>query len=1219
MSGKGFTFKSKKIQVAPPELKDLPKPAEEMLSTKPSKMTTTLREELPSAPMPSRVKSIFNVAAEKAAARLAPAPAPPITAIPKTAVAVAKVAPAAPAPVAPAQVAAPVPAPAPAQVAAPVPVDEFDVTELPEEKLAKLDSIEDGDLQILAEKLFEEELEDPYETEAPSAYSSENRRSFTNFIRMTYDDYMLKPVGESLPVAPGDKYPYQKFIREYIRQASPYRGVLVYHGLGSGKTCTSIAASEALFSTTGRKIIVMTPFSLRKNFLKEVSFCGFRHYRLNNYWVSLDKKNPDFILFAQEILGLSDSYIRMATTIWVPDFRQEKPNYSDLSSDEQTEIRKQILSQLIWHPTKSPNGRIRFINYNGITKKELKRMACGEISGFFDNSVIIVDEIHNLVRLMQGKLEKYLKRRDFKAESQVLETITPGPYTPKKCGGDDKPYERGYYFYRLLLAAKNCKIIGLSGTPIINFPEELGILANILHGYQTVIEFVFEQIQEDAVKKIRDTAMANLYTDYVNILKGKAGQAGSVLVVTLLQPGYRKTEGGVERIPRTEANPTFEEVIAELKSSFTNVGLKLRIEPNVQSLPVLPPFGEEFRNFFLEKDGLQIKNNIVLGKRLSGLISYYKGSRQDLMPAIATDEIVRVPLSPYAQKQYSVARLDEISIEMKKKKQPAAGLGDVWGEAGDIGSMKQSGSYRMGSRQKCNFTFPPGISRPSPRTKKEQEQELVTDVADITDTAPDNDVDAPEEGQMYNMPELNALAEEEEEDEEEDEDEDEEEEDVAAAPAPAAKAISLKKLMKAKATAVDCKAPIQPGESYAMARVRARECLRDQAKSQLILSAEEDSLAKYSPKFAEILQRIIDAPGSSLLYSQFYDMEGISIFRIVMDINGFAPIEIINTPAGPAFSPASEESLRKGPGGQMRYITFSGAEDENVRRLALDVFNAKFNELPARLKTVLEESGYQENHTGQLCRVFCITSAGAEGLSLKNVRAVHIMEPYWNDVRLRQVKGRAIRIGSHLELPEDQRNVSIYTYVTVFGEQTQLAKEGEGKIDESIRLKDKVERKDAESLNLPIPKSAASYVLTSDERLFVIAERKKRVITELEKVMKQSAIDCELNAPENQEVKCMIFPLTGKVGDFLYNPILEEDIKESGAQFREVTKVIKPVAFKGVKYIALESEKSAEGVIKKFTLYAYEDKDKLTGSVLPPTKGETGAKDNLPAAPITIY
>ena len=60
------------------------------------------------------------------------------------------------------------------------------------------------------------------------------------------------------------------------------------------------------------------------------------------------------------------------------------------------------------------------------------------------------------------------------------------------------------------------------------------------------------------------------------------------------------------------------------------------------------------------------------------------------------------------------------------------------------------------------------------------------------------------------------------------------------------------------------------------------------------------------------------------------------------------------------------------------------------------------------------------------------SGAGAEGISLRNCRTVHIMEPYWNNVRLDQVKGRAIRICSHEDLPYEQRLVNIYTYYTVF-------------------------------------------------------------------------------------------------------------------------------------------------------------------------------------------
>ena len=48
-------------------------------------------------------------------------------------------------------------------------------------------------------------------------------------------------------------------------------------------------------------------------------------------------------------------------------------------------------------------------------------------------------------------------------------------------------------------------------------------------------------------------------------------------------------------------------------------------------------------------------------------------------------------------------------------------------------------------------------------------------------------------------------------------------------------------------------------------------------------------------------------------------------------------------------------------------------------------------------------------------KILLTTKTGAEGIDLKNVRQVHIVEPYWNPVRLKQVKGRAIRVALVLE------------------------------------------------------------------------------------------------------------------------------------------------------------------------------------------------------------
>ena len=57
---------------------------------------------------------------------------------------------------------------------------------------------------------------------------------------------------------------HQKIVRDYLLTETPYRGLLLYHGLGSGKTCSSIAIAESLLST--RTCYVLLPASLQDNY-----------------------------------------------------------------------------------------------------------------------------------------------------------------------------------------------------------------------------------------------------------------------------------------------------------------------------------------------------------------------------------------------------------------------------------------------------------------------------------------------------------------------------------------------------------------------------------------------------------------------------------------------------------------------------------------------------------------------------------------------------------------------------------------------------------------------------------------------------------------------------------------------------------------------------------------------------------------------------------------
>jgi len=1107
-------------------------------------------------------------------------------------------------------------------------------------------------------KPLKHETKDRREVTLPkqTGFIPQTRRAFGYFIYDKYRRYMLKAMENLDPnacKALGDSsqvtqiYEYQKFVRDYISFMTPYRGVLVYHGLGSGKTCTAIAASEALLSSGGKKrIIVMTPFSLRKNFIQQITFCGFRHFRLLNYWTSFEYNKADgknaLWLFATSVLQIPESYLMArrarAFRIWVPDLNrpQSEENYTKLPSQDQSEIRQQIYETLVYDPDKKKYGLIWFLNYNGIPASKLLRLACDKTTNAFDDSVIVVDEIHNLVRLMQGVIDPYLKklntveleaeRKGDDVKYKDPDRITSERWSPKYCN-TTMTYKRGYLFYRLLLQAKNTKIVGLSGTPLINFPEELGILANILHGYNFVYRTSTPKVTQaggnqrivDEFKKMaegNDPENFCPHLDFYEVVIHDRAPARIEFVFTFLPDGYTKVQGqlGVERIPFTEellpVSKKIESALLCITKVIRSVSPTASLSPVLEKaeplLPVLgdptvpeaPPLDDSFRGRFIGPDGTSIINETVLFKRLSGLISYYKGSRKDLMPEVVEDTVVRVPMSLDQQKKYVMIRLAEIKVEQQKEEKQRRGAAEAVAPKGDDAELKKlssSQNYRMASRQACNFVFPDGFTRPRPVSL--DDMRLEGEFGSATDEMVGDDQVAEPSALLGSKEEEAAASAEDKaaaeaarvEDLRVSEGEEKEEikvlersmTEARRSPAEILEAVKAVKeryqqeRMGEVIAAADvpedteeteealtpqqkrCLANKLPGETYQQAIARSKECLLTLGLPQLALKdpehPEQSPLGRWSPKYKSMLEHIGEIPGSSLVYSQFLGMEGIGIFTIAMQANGYAPIKVIREGGELILDPATEESIRKGPATNApRFILFTGGEEEEIRKVNIDIFNAKFAELPPRINQVLKESGFTDeigNKRGELCRVFCITAAGAEGLSLKNVRGVHIMEPYWNDVRMAQVKGRAVRICSHQDLPLKERTVRIFTYMTVYSEEAQTTRgdprEGERMkwaIPQEIWVRDGINRATAESYGIRI--RGDDYALTSDERLYYISERKKKLVENLIVVMKSAAADCLLNYEENKDGTFMCRML-GNEGDFLYHPNLQRDIETS--------------------------------------------------------------------------
>jgi len=69
-----------------------------------------------------------------------------------------------------------------------------------------------------------------------------------------------------------------------------------------------------------------------------------------------------------------------------------------------------------------------------------------------------------------------------------------------------------------------------------------------------------------------------------------------------------------------------------------------------------------------------------------------------------------------------------------------------------------------------------------------------------------------------------------------------------------------------------------------------------------------------------------------------------------------------------------------------------------------------------------------DNVNGEKVKVILISKAAAEGLDFKNIRQIHILEPWYNMNRIEQIIGRGVRNQSHCKLPFEERNVEIYLH-----------------------------------------------------------------------------------------------------------------------------------------------------------------------------------------------
>ena len=94
-------------------------------------------------------------------------------------------------------------------------------------------------------------------------YVLESRKAFVNFINNEFFPDLIDKISDIEEIK--NIKLHQLFSREYLSNESPYRGLLIYHGLGTGKTATSIITAEGL--SKDMNINVLLPASLETEYI----------------------------------------------------------------------------------------------------------------------------------------------------------------------------------------------------------------------------------------------------------------------------------------------------------------------------------------------------------------------------------------------------------------------------------------------------------------------------------------------------------------------------------------------------------------------------------------------------------------------------------------------------------------------------------------------------------------------------------------------------------------------------------------------------------------------------------------------------------------------------------------------------------------------------------------------------------------------------------------
>ncbi len=228
------------------------------------------------------------------------------------------------------------------------------------------------------------------------------------------------------------------------------------------------------------------------------------------------------------------------------------------------------------------------------------------------------------------------------------------------------------------------------------------------------------------------------------------------------------------------------------------------------------------------------------------------------------------------------------------------------------------------------------------------------------------------------------------------------------------------------------------------------------------------NLKKYSPKFDFLIRRIRNSEGCIFVYTRFVSGGALPL-ALALEANGYIPYGRKTTFLANGIQAVGGRQCALCPKKEREHTN----SDHSFSPAYYGLLTGD-NVISPNNEQIIRAQRSFDNVNGVKMKIIIGSQIASEGVDLRFIRETHVIDSWYHLNKTEQILGRAIRYLSHCALPQEKRNNTVYLYAATLP-QNEFSRE------------------------------------TGDLYSYRVGFKKAVLVGNVTRIMKQSAIDCNLN------------------------------------------------------------------------------------------------------------